>query len=69
MVHNTSTPAVSVDMVHNTSTPAVIVDTISHVCKAAIFVWYDMGKYSGVAPVWGTVPAPIIHKLKVKQPE
>jgi hypothetical protein len=54
-------------MVQNSSTPAASVDTISHVSKAAMFVWYHMGKYSGVAPVCGVISAPIKHKLNVKQ--
>jgi hypothetical protein len=56
-------------MVQNSSTPVSTVDTISHVCKTAMLEWHDMGKYSGVAQVWGTISAPIEHKLNVKQRE
>ena len=56
-------------MVQNSSTPVASVDTISHVCKAAMFLWYDMGKYSGVAPVWGTISTPVKRKLNAKRPE
>jgi hypothetical protein len=33
-----------IHMVQNSSTPEASVDAISHVYKAAMFVWYDIGK-------------------------
>jgi hypothetical protein len=53
-------------MVQNSSNPEASVDAISHVCKAAMMVWYDKGKWCGVAPVYGTISALIKYKLNAK---